>query len=171
MREQLTTAGQNKRFSITCPYCGASLIRRKDNYYCAFCRMEVDQLEVQTNEKRYPSREKRTILDVHLQKSTPELMQFSTLELLELLEIGRRERRDMKELLMTIQKLKAAGKKEEMINEENISKKEHEKITRKVFAIETILKQRLDFVPKVITEEALMRYAEKVNRENRQQLL
>lgn len=170
MAESLKPDMQKEHTCVTCPYCGAELHQHKREFYCSFCRMKVHHLDTQRNSRRLPLQKMKTVLDVHLKKSTPELMQFSTLELLELLKIGREERKEMHELLLTIQKLSAAGEKKELEREENISRQDYERITRKVFAIETLLKQRLDFVPSRITEEALERYTNKVRADKKQLL-
>lgn len=163
MSEQLLKTTQNKQHgNVTCPYCGAALQQRHAEYYCNFCSMQLDRLDTHRNGERIPPRKVRTILGVHLSKSTPELMEFSTFELLQLLKLAREEREEAYHLLHTIADLQQTEGKKRLRKEERMSYKEFEKITRKTFAIETLLQERLDFIPRKITEEALERYEEKL---------
>ncbi|WP_090843130.1 hypothetical protein [Alkalicoccus daliensis] len=163
MSERLLEAAFSRQESATCPYCGGVLQHRYVEYYCTYCSMQLQTFDTHRNGERIPPPKVRTVLGVHLNKSTPELMKFSTFELLQLLKLAREEQEETHHLLHTITKLQKATGEEILRREEQISNNVYEKITRKVYAIETLLQQRLDFIPRKITEDALFRYEEKLS--------
>lgn len=149
----------------TCPYCGTFLDKQGKHYSCSFCVMALRQDEVQTGHQRLPVRRLTTVLDVHLSKTTPELMKLSTFELLGLLKLARKERREMYELLQTFRQINAADKKAGMKEEEQFSGSCYQAITRKVFVLENLLRQRLGYVPRQVTAEALDTYLEHIEKD------
>ncbi|MBT2655393.1 hypothetical protein J7E81_09100 [Bacillus sp. ISL-18] len=72
----------------TCPYCG-SHIERIDHqyYYCDFCCMNIDISIIKENHERLYVRFRDFALDGFIDKTTPEMMKFSTFELLNLLKM------------------------------------------------------------------------------------
>lgn len=86
---------------ITCPYCGSELEPKGEKYYCDFCVMILGADRVQHNYERITVRVRDFALDVYLDKTTPELMRFSTFELLSLLKYARAERTNIYKLMNT----------------------------------------------------------------------
>ena len=80
----------------TCPYCGSNLEKiTQHQYYCGFCEMNLDAASVKENSERLDVRVREFVADHYIEKNTPELMIFSTFELLYLLKSIRKERSDM----------------------------------------------------------------------------
>lgn len=155
-----------RRLSImeqkTCPYCGTFLNKQGKHYSCSFCVMALLPEEVQIDHQRLPVRRLTTILDVHLSKTTPELMKLSTFELLGLLKLARKERREMYELLKTFRKINAIDNGAGMKEEELFSGSCYQVITRKIFVLENLLRERLGYAPRQITTKALQNYLEHI---------
>lgn len=146
----------------TCPYCGTFLNKQGKYYSCSFCVMALRPEEVQTGHQRLPVRRLTTVLDVHLSKTTPELMKLSTFELLGLLKIARKERREMYDLLQTFRKINAADTEGGMIEEEQFSGSCYQAVTRKIFVLENLLRERLGYVPRQVTTKELQTYLEHI---------
>lgn len=72
-------------------------------------------------------------LVVCLDKTTPELMLYSTFELLSLLKYARTERTNVYQLMTTFYKARQQQKTDEYKESEEYIGKEYEKITRKMF--------------------------------------
>ena len=157
----------------TCPYCGGN-IKKKNiaQYYCDFCCMTLDSKIVKENRERLDIRVSECALDVHMDKTTPEIMKLSSFELLYLLKAIRKERRDMYRHMNTLYK---AGEQENIDEkageQENIDEfKEYERIagqnymyyTKKAFVVENIIRTRLGYVPAQITENYLVKYLENI---------
>ncbi|MED1472711.1 hypothetical protein [Bacillus salipaludis] len=149
---------------ITCPYCGSELVEQVEQYYCEFCLMRLDPNQVQRNYERISVRIRDFSLEVYLDKTTPELMRLSTFELLSLLKYARAERVSLYHYLNVFYKARKIGQTEEYIENEEESGKEYEKITRKMFVLENILRQRLGYVPHRITDDYLARYLEEMKK-------
>lgn len=155
---------------ITCPYCGSELQQQNEKYYCSFCEMILSANLVQRNYERIPVRVRDFALDVYLDRTTPELMRFSTYELLNLLKYARAERTNMYHMMKTFHKARAfdnTAHSSEYDEYEEYSGKEYEKITRKMFVLENILRQRLGYVPARITESYLARYLADMQKDKR----
>lgn len=152
---------------ITCPYCGSELtfVIKDKNYNCDFCIMQLDIDQVQRNYERVSVRVRDYALEVYLEKSTPELMRYSTYELLYLLKYARTERSNIYKLLNTFYK----GRIQEKINDykelEDYSGNEYENITRKMFVIENIIRERLGYVPTRITNTYLDKYLAEIKKD------
>ncbi|MBH0167221.1 hypothetical protein IHV12_20050 [Fictibacillus sp. 7GRE50] len=145
---------------ITCPYCGSELMQQLGEYYCNFCVMNVPETLVQRNHERISVRVRDFALEVHLERTTPELMTLSTFELLSLLKYARAERTALYRYLNTFYKARKQGNTDEFKESEAYSGTEYEKITRKMFVLENIIRQRLGYVPHRITEGYLAKYVD-----------
>lgn len=150
----------NKQDVITCPYCGSELEKRQEKYYCDFCVMILGPEQVQRNHERISVRIRDFALDVYLDKTTPELMIYSTYELLCLLKYARTERTNIYQLMNTFYKARQLDGTNDFLESEEYSGQEYEKITRKMFVIENLIRQRLGFVPHRITDAYLAKYLE-----------
>lgn len=150
---------------ITCPYCGSELTFKiqEKKYYCDFCAMNVDQ--VQQNYERIHIRVRDFALEVYLDKSTPELMRYSTFELLNLLKYARSERTNTYRLLNTFYKGRIQEKTNDYKEFEEYSGKEYEKITRKMFVLENLIRERLGYVPARITSSYLEKYLAEIKKD------
>ena len=155
----------NEHDVITCPYCGSELIQQDEKYYCDFCVMVLGPHQVQRNYQRISVRIRDFALEVYLDKTTPELMRFSTFELLSLLKFARTERTNMYRYMNTFYKARKQNQTEEFRESEKYTGKEYEKITRKMFVLENLIRQRLGYVPSRITDTYLSRYIEEIKKD------
>ena len=67
----------------------------QQHYYCGFCCMGLNVKIVKENRERLDVRFRDFVLDVQIDKTTPEIMTLSTFELLYLLKLIRKERSNM----------------------------------------------------------------------------
>ncbi|PPA68672.1 hypothetical protein [Jeotgalibacillus proteolyticus] len=117
--------------------------------------MRVPANIAQRNHERIAVRVKEFVLESYLDKTTPELMILSTFELLSLLKSVRAERTAMYELMNTFYKARTNLSTSDFKESEQFSGEEYERISRKMFVVENILKLRLGYVPTRITEHYL----------------
>ncbi|MEK4973670.1 hypothetical protein NSQ89_15030 [Niallia sp. FSL R7-0648] len=143
----------------TCPYCGSHLENIDlQYYYCDFCCMNLKYEDVQENGKRknlLPSSQP-SLSD--LNKSTPELMCLSTVELLFLLKFARKERADIYRLRYVFIRAMNEGAGE-FTEEEQYTFIEYEKATRKCFVLENLVRERLGYYPTKLTESYIQTLA------------
>ncbi|MFD4932153.1 hypothetical protein ACFWMS_25320 [Peribacillus butanolivorans] len=152
----------------TCPYCGSNLEKMDTQYYCDFCCMNLDPLIVKTNGERIDIRVNEAALDVHIEKTTPELMTLSTFELLYLLKAIRKERSEMYSYMNTFYKAgQQQGDSEDFKEYEISSGKDYMHFTKKAFVVENIIRTRLGYVPTRITESYLARYLESIKNDKK----
>ncbi|MGE7954762.1 hypothetical protein [Lysinibacillus xylanilyticus] len=156
---------------ITCPYCGSKLEQQSEKYYCNFCVMILSSNQVQRNHERISVRVRDFALDVYLDKTTPELMRYSTFELLSLLKYARAERTNIYKLMNTFYNARKQQNIEEYKESEEYSGKEYEKITRKMFVLENLIRQRLGYVPHRITDAYLGKYLAAMEKDKRQPMI
>lgn len=156
---------------ITCPYCGSELEQREEKYYCDFCVMILGSNQVQRNHERIAVRVRDFALEVYLDKTTPELMKFSTFELLSLLKYARAERTSLYHYLNVFYKARKHEQTEEFKETEEESGKDYEKITRKMFVLENIIRQRLGYVPRRITDAYLIKYLEEIKKDKQKPMI
>lgn len=144
---------------ITCPYCGSLLVeQQEDEYYCGFCVMNIGTHQIQHNHERISVRIRDFALDSYMEKTTPELMRLSTFELLSLLKTIRAERTDMYKYLNVFYRVRTNEDTEDFRDKEEEAGVEYERITRKMFVVENVLRQRLGYVPHRISKEYLEQY-------------
>jgi hypothetical protein len=143
----------------TCPYCGSNIENINDHkYYCDFCAMNLDFQSVKENGERLAVRVTEAALDVHIDKTTPEIMILSTYELLYLLKAIRKERSNMYSKMNIFYK---AGKQEntdEYREYEKITGNDYMYYTKKAFVVENIIRSMLGYVPTRITDTYLLNY-------------
>lgn len=150
----------------TCGYCGSGLgetpIMKMNKCFCSFCEMYVDPMK---DGERVDRLQKVEFVGYeHMQLNTPYLMGLHTKTLLHLLRFMRKERRSYFDN-MRILKI-AANKDIEFKDGVTMSSDEYEMITRKCFVVENILKGRLGYIPKKITDNLLISYEERCSDEN-----
>ena len=92
----------------------------------------------------------------HIRMNTPQLMELQTKSLLQLLKLMREERRSYFSTMTTMKK--ASSQIPEYKEGERMSADEYEMITRKCFVVESILNERMGYIPKKITENLLINY-------------
>lgn len=145
----------------TCAFCGTEL----DNTYCSYCEMELESRYILKNGERlgqfkgfsgYP--DKSLVFS-----STKDLIKLETIELLCLLREARSHRAEVYKL----RKLRHEAEKQEGYTErveeiDEVSYKEYENATRKVWVIENIIKDRLGYYPKRVTMNFLNMYVERM---------
>ncbi|MCM3653405.1 hypothetical protein [Metabacillus litoralis] len=138
----------------TCAYCGSPVtFVDMDECYCSFCTMKLKREDVLENGKRkslLPSSQP-TLSD--LNKSTPELMCFSTVELLFLLKLARKERAD------------------EFTEAAEYSFSEYEKATRKCFVLENLVRERIGYYPAKLTESYIQTLAARVEESSKKEMV
>lgn len=146
----------------TCPYCGSNVERmNQQQYYCEFCCMSLDARLVKENRERLDVRVREFALEVYIEKTTPELMTFSTFELLYLLSMIRKERNDMYSQMNTFYKAGLKGETDEFKAYEKITGKDYV-FYEKVICGGKYHTFRLGYVPSRITESYLVKYLENI---------
>lgn len=93
-----------------------------------------------------------------MEKTTPELMRLSTFELLSLLKTIRAERTDMYKYLNVFYRVRTNEDRDDFWEKEEEAGREYERITRKMFVLENILRQRLGYGPHRISNKHLEQY-------------
>ncbi|MDM5322091.1 hypothetical protein RGT17_16840 [Bacillus altitudinis] len=131
----------------TCPYCGTKLKKETDFFFCDFCDMNLplDQIQKEGERIQIINRE---INAAYLNMTTPELMTFSTCELILLLKEARKTRAFFFEP-----------------TRKNTQKGEDEQFklsTKKMYVIENILKIRLGYIPANLNQSFLNRYKKNI---------
>ncbi|WP_191567335.1 hypothetical protein [Metabacillus idriensis] len=152
----------------TCPYCGSDIKKMNEfQYYCGFCDMRVKSNRVMQNNERLEVRVREFVADHYIDKNTSELMSFSTYELLYLLKFIRKERRDM---FHNIKIFHRAVKQEDTNQFEEIEKetgRNYIYLSKKMFVVENIIRERLGYVPVRITETYLVKYLENIKNDKK----
>jgi hypothetical protein len=145
----------------TCAYCGSSVQSIDDNYSCSFCSMTLNDQDVKENGKRKDLLPNSLPVLSDLNKSTLELMRISIIELLTLLKLARRERADIyKQRYVLIQAIKEGAT--EFSETEAYAFSEYEKITRKCFVLENIIRERMGYFPSKLTESYIQNLAARI---------
>jgi hypothetical protein len=153
----------------TCLYCGSKVESYQQHYYCDFCEMKIDRIDVQEDGKRknlLPASQP-TLED--LQKSTPELMRFSIVELLFLLKFARHERSSIYNQRYTF--IQALKQGENQFKEgEQYTFKEYEFYTRKCFVLENLIRERIGYYPAKLTDSYIQTLAQKMDESTNKQM-
>lgn len=152
--------------SCTCSYCGTVLGTGPDENtgkaFCGFCEMDV---KPSVNGERI-NRQSPIYLSADMKNDpmmlelehlpTRELMEHHTLTLLQVLKYMREERRSMFESMTFFKK---GASEDPQLSELARDRAEmYELITRKCYAVENIIKDRMGYIPKKITNELLLSY-------------
>ena len=146
----------------TCPYCGSKVAPIDTyDYYCSFCSMKINYQDIQENGKRKNLLPTSQPSLSDLNKSTPELMCFSTVELLFLLKFARKERADIYKLRYTFIRAMKEGA-DEFTEAEEHTFSEYEKATRKCFVLENLIRERIGYYPATLTESYIQTLAGKM---------
>jgi hypothetical protein len=155
----------------TCAYCGSSIEIMDRNYcYCSFCVMKLKYEDVQENGKRknFLPDSQPSLSD--LNKSTPELMELTTVELLCLLKFARKERTDIYKRRYTFIRAMKEGA-EEFSEAEQYTFSEYEKMTRKCFVLENIIRERIGYYPSKLTDSYIQNLAAKMEESLRKDMI
>ncbi len=129
--------------------------------------MSLDARLVKENRERLVVRVREFALEVYIEKTTPELMAFSTFELLYLLKMIRKERNDMYSQMNTFYKAGLKGETDEFKAYEKITGKDYIYFTKKLFVVENIIRTRFGYVPSRITEIYLVKYLENIKNDKK----
>ncbi|EJW14320.1 hypothetical protein M5X00_23235 [Paenibacillus alvei] len=139
----------------TCPYCGSVVEIRSGAYYCGFCDMILPQELLQEEGKRKQFSINQASVSIDLaDMSTPELMTRKTYELLILLRHLRQKRSDSFNLMRILKKANAQA--DEFQAAASSSGKDYEWWTRKMWIVENIIRDRMNYVPARITDDYLL---------------
>ncbi|MBT2757922.1 hypothetical protein J7E71_18780 [Mesobacillus foraminis] len=154
----------------TCPYCGSPVELICSQFQCNFCVLTLNPEDVQEDGNR------KDILPVsqpsytELRRSTRELMEFTTLELLYLLKFARSERRAIyANRKVFIQALKEGLK--ECLEGVRFTFNEYEYWTRKCFVLENLVREKMGYIPPKITNQYLDDLIEKIKGSQRKNML
>src|SRR5699024_7560497 len=147
---------------LTCGFCASKI----NGNYCGFCDMELKEKHIMKDGKRLNQAKKflgyPNSTEIH--RSTPELMELETIELLCLLREARSFRADCYKLrLLRHQAEEQTGINEDVQNIEESTFYEYEHATRKVWVIENIIKDRLGYFPQKVTKNFLNMYLERMH--------
>lgn len=138
----------------TCPYCGSGVAAEAGKYYCGYCDMKGN-LPSEDGERRsrYQVKPMLSLSHDDLKKSTPELMNYHTADILHLLKVAREERRAF---FKQVSVFKKAGQETEQFKEvEKQTGDDYEDLTRKTWVLENILKDRIGYIPERVTDQLL----------------
>ncbi|MFD0051474.1 hypothetical protein ACFVHQ_19500 [Actinomycetes bacterium NPDC127524] len=145
----------------TCPYCGSGIKQLLSSYYCDFCELGIPREDIQEKGKRkdFLPELQPTVQD--LSKSTREIMRFSIIELVLLLKLARKERANLyKQRYIFVQAIKQGAV--EYREGEQYTFIEYEKMTRKCFVLENLIRERMGYYPTFITNSFIWKLAERM---------
>ncbi|RSL29688.1 hypothetical protein D7Z54_29850 [Salibacterium salarium] len=151
----------------TCGFCGREL----SDSYCSYCSMKLQPENIQKDGNRknhvirvFPSPEDYL-------KSTVELIQFSTIELLYLLHEARTFRTEVYHYRILGHKAISQSNNSDMKALQNKFFHEYADATRKVWVIENIIKDRIGYFPQKISQEFLTSYQEKIKQSQSKKMI
>jgi hypothetical protein len=105
-----------------------------------------------------------------LNKSTPELMRFSTVELLCLLKLARKERADIyRQRYIFIRAMNEGA--DEFTEAEEYTFSEYEKATRKCFVLENLVRERIGYYPAKLTESYIQTLAARMEESSKKDMI
>lgn len=138
----------------SCPYCSSAVTEKpnSDKADCTFCEMEVTP----TFDGKRAEQTKTFTLDVtkaDMELPTKELMGWNTLNLMQLLKMLREERRDFYNHMRIFKK--AGNETDEFKDMEEQSGDHYEMLTKKTWAVENILRDRIGYIPRKVTQNLL----------------
>ncbi|MDQ0271143.1 MULTISPECIES: hypothetical protein [Bacillaceae] len=155
----------------TCPYCGSNIEKmNQQQYYCDFCTMTLAASIVKENRERLDVRFRDIVFDTAIEKTTPELMVFSTFELLYLLKMIRNERSNMYSHMHVFHRAGEEGNTE-FKEVEKETGRNYMYYTKKGFIVENIIRARLGYVPTRITENYLVKYLENIEKDKNRPMI
>lgn len=135
-----------------CPHCQSEVLKvSEQQHYCTFCDMAVivkDQVK--------PFELRGAVDHVDAAKSTKDLLLYHSFDLLLLLRFCRQERRDTYQLMQAIGQVKKQSKEFAEAYKEAYS--QYDYWTKKARIAESLVKERIGFVPKAVSNELLDRF-------------
>lgn len=145
----------------TCGFCGTEVKEKT----CGFCEMELEEHQILKNGKRFAQYNKFLGFpsEEEVYKSTKELMQKETIDLMCILREARRIRSEA----YKFRKIRHDAEKELGFNEQvqdldEQTYNEYEYATRKVWVIENIIKERLGYFPKRINNNYINGFVDRI---------
>ncbi|TCN18404.1 hypothetical protein [Mesobacillus foraminis] len=138
----------------TCPYCGSLVELICSQFQCNYCELTLYPEDVQEDGDRKDFLPVSQPSYTELRKSTSELMELTTIELLYLLKFARAERRGIyANRKVFIQALKEGV--EECVEGIRYTFNEYEYWTRKCFVLENLIRERMGYIPEKISDSYL----------------
>ncbi|MCQ6268611.1 hypothetical protein M1K46_23835 [Fictibacillus sp. WQ 8-8] len=155
----------------TCAYCGSPVTcQQPKEWYCSFCEMQLKTEDIQENGQRKNLLPASQPSLSDLAKSTPELMQLSTVELLFLLKFARKERADIyQQRYVFIRALKEGA--DEFSEAEQYTFLEYERTTRKCFVIENLIRERIGYYPTKLTYSYIQSLAARMEESSKKDMI
>jgi hypothetical protein len=150
----------------TCGYCGSEVSSLDEkHFYCDFCEMKLSRDRVTENgERRSIYFRDFAFLD-WIKRSTPELMMLHTVELLLLLREARKARSDNFGVLHLFNKVESKGVEEEIRKAKSYQGGEYKYLTRKMWVLENIIRDRIGYVPERMSQAFLIKQMEQAKKE------
>jgi len=149
----------------TCAYCASEL----ETNYCSFCEMELSERYILEGGKRLKNDIPHFPDQGDIFKSTKDLLKLETLELLCLLRHARNYRSEIYKLRILTHKAEEQGG--DMAEIQATSYSDYEKATRKMWVIENIIKDRIGYYPKKVTENFLSIYLERIEQSQKKNMV
>lgn len=147
----------------TCPYCGSILEReqlyKKDKVLCEFCEIFVIPSVNGTRKERY--RRMESVDYDHIRMNTAQIMEMHTYDLLLLLQLIRDQKRDYYNSVCTMKKVNSKIQNPEYKETEIEAGNQYEMMKRKNFVVENILRDRMGYIPKKVTQKLLLSFQER----------
>ncbi|MFC5714376.1 hypothetical protein ACFPU1_16645 [Thalassorhabdus alkalitolerans] len=135
----------------TCPYCGSRL---DQNFYCEFCVMTIPKEKVQTDHQREKVLVRDFVFREDAEKTTPELKNMTSFELMMLLKLIRKERATAYKLMTHFYRARKTGNPEYQDQEEDQGT-DYQYWTKKMFVVENLLRERMVYIPQRLTDSYL----------------
>ncbi|WP_085520915.1 hypothetical protein [Tuberibacillus sp. Marseille-P3662] len=153
----------------TCCYCGSDVHPYSKHYYCHFCEMIIDSSDVQENGNRKDFLPKTQPSNIDVEKSTPELMTYTTIELLFMLKIARKERSETyHNRHIFIQAMKSEASRFQ--DGERYTYDLYEYWTRKCFVLENLVRERIGYIPFKLTESYIQNLAARMEQSTKKRM-
>lgn len=149
---------------ISCAYCGSVV----QNKYCAYCEMTLSDRYILEDGKRLSNAIEELPHERDMFKSTKELLQLETIELLCLLRYARQYRSEIYNVRLLTHK--AGTEDEELKTIQDQTYSDYEDATRKVWVIENILKDRIGYYPKKINDDFINRYNARIKQSEKNRM-
>ncbi|UOR12625.1 hypothetical protein [Halobacillus amylolyticus] len=153
----------------TCCYCGSQIEPNEQHYYCDFCEMKIGKANVQQDGKRKNFLQESQPSNIDAEKSTPELMTYTTIELMFMLKIARKERSDTYHTRHTfIQAMKTGA--DEFQNGERYTYDMYDYWTRKCLVLENLIRERIGYIPHKLTESYIQNLAARMEESTKKRM-
>lgn len=148
----------------TCAYCGSEVKGK----YCSYCDMDLIDRYILDNGNRLSQSISHLPLDQDIFKTTKELIQLETIELLCLLRIARKYRSEIYNWRILTHRAESAGGEVNEMKEKSFE--DYEDATRKVWVIENIIKDRIGYYPKKVTEDFINMYNDRIEESEKKKM-